>query len=156
MGVLGYRDGVGCSWGRTLSPVAIVSLVLIAGCAKPTPGVTLQSGARVVRSSATVYLQDGTQIRGSGSVKVLRARAGASVGIDVDHAIAARGWSVHITTRTTDPTTLPTTLDSSVLTGQHHFAFDIGSATTDIVVSELGTGTIPQGLWLFSIQPTLP
>jgi hypothetical protein len=114
--------------------------------------VTVQSGSRVVRTEATAYVRDGKEIRGSGAVKVLAVRAGAAVGIDVDRAVASQGWSVHITARTAGSSTL----NSPVLRDQHHFSFDVGSATTTVVISEVGSGTSPQGLWLFTLEPTLP
>ena len=134
-----------------VTPFVIAALLVLAGCQQPTPGVTLQSGSRVVRDDATAYLRDGKEVRGSGAVKVLTVRAGASVGIDVDRSIADRGWSVHITARTSDRSTL----DSPLLKGQHHFTFDVGSTATDVVVSQVGADGSPQGLWAFTIQPTL-
>lgn len=131
-----------------MAPVAILSLGAVAACEQPTPGVTLQSGDNVVRASATAYVRGGKQLAGSDKVKVLKARPGASVGIDVDGSIARRGWTVHITTGNT-------TLNSSVLRNQYHFAFNVGSTSTQVVVSELGAGTSPQGLWVFQVQPTL-
>jgi hypothetical protein len=137
-------------WFRVaLMPVAILGVgAVAAGCERPTPGVTLQSGGKVVRSSATAYVRDGKQLAGNERVSVLKARPGASVGIDVDGSVAEKGWTVHITSGST-------TLNSSVLRKQNHFSFDVGSATTQIVVSELGQGTNPQALWVFSVQPTL-
>jgi hypothetical protein len=128
-------------------------LLILTGCQQPTPGVTLQSGSRSVHDTATAYLRDGKQARGSSSAKVLRVRPGALVGIDVDSTVADHGWSVHITTPTTSGTS--STLDTPTLKGQHHFSFNVGNGTTQIVVSENGAGTDPQGLWFFTLQPTL-
>ncbi len=134
-----------------LAPPVIGGMLILAGCQQPTPGVTLQSGSRVVRDDATAYIRGGKELRGAGAVKVLTVRAGASVGIDVDRSIADHGWSVHITTRASTQTTL----DSPTLSGQRHFSFNVGSTTTDVVVSQLGADGSPQGLWAFTIQPTL-
>ena len=134
-----------------MAPLAIGGLLTLAACQQPTPGVTLQSGSRVVRADAAAYIRGGKEVRGSGAVKVLTVRAGASVGIDVDRSIADHGWSVHITTRGSTQSTL----DSPLLKGQHHFSFDVGSASTDVVVSQLGADGSPQGIWAFTIQPTL-
>jgi hypothetical protein len=123
---------------------------MVAGCQQPTPGVTIQAGSRVVRDAATLYVRDGKQVRGSGAVKVLTLRPGAQVGIDVDRSIADRGWSVHITSRADN-----TTLNSPILKGQHHFAFNVGSSATDVVISEVGSTDLPTGLWAFALQPTL-
>ncbi len=154
--MLGYGETVRDLWrlGRVRAlPVlaAALSLALLSACQKPTPGVTLQSGSRVVRADATLYVRDGKQTRSSGAVKVLKVRPGALVGIDVDGQLADHGWAVHITPRQTDATTL----DSANLKGQHHFSFTVGSVATDIVVSEAGSGGSPAGLWAFQLQPTL-
>lgn len=130
--------------------------VLVAGCQQPTPSVTVQSGSRIVRDDATAYIRNGKEIRGSGPVKVLAVRAGAQVGIDVDGTIADHGWSVHITPRTSgSSSSSANTLDSPLLKGQYHFTFDVGSTTTDIVIAEQGSGGQPQGLWAFTLQPSL-
>jgi hypothetical protein len=132
----------------------VAGLLILTGCQQPTPSVTVQSGSRSVHDEATAYVRDGKQVRGSTSAKVLRVRPGALVGIDVDSSIADSGWQVHITTQTGTGSTTSTE-DSATLKGQHHFSFNVGSSTTQIVISESGTGTNPQGLWLFTLQPTL-
>jgi hypothetical protein len=132
----------------------VVGLLILTGCQQPTPSVTMQSGPRSVHDEATAYVRDGKQVRGSTSAKVLRVRPGALVGIDVDSSIADTGWQVHITTPTGTGSTT-STQDSAVLRGQHHFSFNVGAVTTQIVISEAGSGTDPQGLWFFTLQPTL-
>ncbi len=144
---MGNRGG-GRRARALLAPVAVLSLGVATACEQPTPGVTLQSGNNVVRASATAYNSGGKQLAGSDKVKVLKARPGAPVGIDVDGSIARSGWTVHITTGST-------TLNSSVLNNQYHFSFDVGSTATQVVVSELGSGSTPKGLWVFQVQPTL-
>lgn len=129
----------------------LFAVALLTACQKPTPGVTLQSGSRVVRSSATVYVRDGKQETGSRAVKALAVHPGALVNIDVDRSLADKGWSVHITTGSDSSGTL----NSAVFHGQQHFSFSVGSATTDVVISEQGTGSTPAGLWAFTLQPTL-
>ena len=129
-------------------------LLILTGCQQPTPSVTVQSGSRSVHDEATAYVRDGKQVRSSTSAKVLRVRPGALVGIDVDGGIADSGWQVHITTQTGTGSTT-STQDSATLRDQHHFSFNVGSSITQIVISESGTGTTPQGLWLFTLQPTL-
>jgi hypothetical protein len=124
---------------------------LLTGCQKPTPGVTLQAGSRVVRADATAYVRDGKQVRSDGAVKVLQTYPGSQVGIDVDRSIADHNWSVHITTRSSGATTF----DSPNLRGTYHYFFEVGSQTTDVVVSQLGADGSPVGLWAFSVQPTL-
>jgi hypothetical protein len=132
----------------------VAGLLIFTACQQPTPLVTIQSGARSVHDEATAYVRNGKEVRGSTSAKVLSVRPGALVGIDVDGKIADHGWSVHITTPGTKTGTT-STVDSSTLAGQHHFSFNVGSGTTQLVISENGTGASPQGLWFFTLQPTL-
>jgi 3D (Asp-Asp-Asp) domain-containing protein len=132
----------------------VAGLLLVTSCQRPTPSVTLQSGSRSMHAEATAYVRDGRQTRGSTSSKVLLVRPGALVGIDVDGSIADAGWQVHITTPTGTGSTT-STQDSSTLKGQHHFAFNVGAVTTQIVISELGSGSTPKGLWFFTLQPSL-
>jgi hypothetical protein len=139
------------SW-RAAAAASAIGLLSLAGCQQPTPSVTIQSGSRSVHDVATAYLRGGKQVRGSTSAKVLRVRPGALVGIDVDGALADHGWSVHITTLAAKGTS--NTLDSPTLKGQHHFSFNVGNGTTQIVISEDGAAA-PQGLWFFTLQPTL-
>ncbi len=134
-------------------PALATALLVLTACQQPTPGVTIQSGTRVVRDDATVYLRNGHEVRGSGAVKVLTVRPGALVGIDVDGTIADHGWTVHITARTAKASDR-TTLDSPLLKGQHHFTFDAGSETTDVVIAEQGGQGQAQGLWAFTLRPT--
>jgi hypothetical protein len=133
--------------------VSAIGLLILTSCQQPTPNVTIQSGSRSVHDGATAYVRAGKQVRGSDAAKVLRVRPGALVGIDVDGTIADHGWSVHITTPAANGTS--STLDSATLKGQHHFSFNVGNGNTQIVISEIGTGTDPQGLWFFTLQPTL-
>lgn len=137
-------------WG---AGAAAISLLVLTACEKPTPSVTLQSGSRSVHDESTAYIRDGKQSRGSGAAKVLKVRAGARVGIDVDSTIADHGWSVHITTPDPDGSGTAT-VDSPNLTS-HHFSFNVGSDTTQVVVSEVGEGATPKGLWFFTLQPSL-
>jgi hypothetical protein len=131
--------------------VLVLAVGVLVGCQKPIPGVTVQSGSRVVRASATLYDRGGKQVSGSRAVKVLAVHPGALVNIDVDRSVASRGWSVHITTGSA----AGGTANSPVLHGQQHFSFNVGSVATDVVVSQQGTGSSPSGLWAFTLQPTL-
>jgi hypothetical protein len=130
-----------------VAPLAVVALV---ACQKPTPGVTLQSGSRAVRASATVYERGGRQITGSHAVKVLKVHPGDHVNVDVDKSLADKGWSVTITSGTSKNDTVTTPV-----LHQQNFSFGAGSATSDVVISERGSGTTPSGLWAFTLQPIL-
>jgi hypothetical protein len=134
---------------------ALLALGVLAACDKPTPSVTLQSGARSVHSEATLYVRDGKQVRSKQSVTVLRTHPGETVGIDVDRAVADKGWQVHITTGTAGSTASDANVFNSGVLKVHHYAFEVGATVTDVVISEVGDGGTPTGLWAFSVQPTL-
>lgn len=75
-----------------------LALAALAGCTKPTPGVTLVSDGRHVRSEATVYCRDGQTpakrdcaTSGHGPT-VIAVRQGGQLGVDVDKTLAQHGW----------------------------------------------------------------
>lgn len=75
-----------------------LALVSLAGCTKPTPGVTLVSDGKHVRSEATVFCRgDQTPAKrncatsGHGPA-VIPVRQGGQVGVDVDKTLAQHGW----------------------------------------------------------------
>lgn len=129
---------------------ALIAVGVLVGCQQPTPGVTLQSGSRAVRASAAVYDRGSKQVIGTRDVKSLKVHPGAVVNIDVDRSIAAKGWTVHVTTGNKGEDTV----DSPVL-HQPHFSFNVGSFNSDVVISQLGSGKTPSGLWAFTLQPSL-
>lgn len=75
-----------------------LALAALAGCSKPTPGVTLVSDGRHVRSEATVYCRTGqTPVQrncatGGHGPTVIAVRQGAQLGVDVDRTLAQHGW----------------------------------------------------------------
>ncbi len=129
---------------------AVIAVGVLAGCQKPAPGVTLQSGSRVVRAGAAVYERGGKQVPGTREVKVLKVHPGAVVNIDVDRSLAHKGWTVHITTGSSGSDTV-----NSPVLHQQHFSFNAGSANSDVVISQQGTARSPSGLWAVTLQPSL-
>jgi hypothetical protein len=129
---------------------AVIAVGVLVGCQKPAPGVSLQSGSRVVRASAAVFERGGKQVTGTREVKVLKVHPGAVVNIDVDRSLAHKGWTVHITTGSSGSDTV-----NSPVLHQQHFSFNAGSANSDVVISQQGTGRSPSGLWAFTLQPSL-
>jgi hypothetical protein len=78
-------------------------LLTLAGCQRPTPGVTLASAGSSVYSEAVQFCRggkfltkvNGNECPGTGkAVTVLRARQDDTVGVDVDRALATTGWYV--------------------------------------------------------------
>jgi hypothetical protein len=77
-------------------------LVSLAGCQKPSPGVTLVSHGSTVHFQAAAYCRDakvlvvGDECPGTGpQVKVFRVRQGDSVGVDVDRTLAQHSWYLY-------------------------------------------------------------
>lgn len=69
-------------------------LVLLAGCTKPVPSVTVQSGGTSLRSEAVQYKLDGKLRTDNSGAKVLTVRPGDVVNISVDKATRDAGWVV--------------------------------------------------------------
>jgi hypothetical protein len=92
-----------------LTAVAGTALLLtVAGCQKPSPGVTLVSADRSVHAEAVQYCRggrfltkaNGNECPGTGkAVTVLRVRQGDTVGVDVDKKLADTGWYLYDTDR---------------------------------------------------------
>lgn len=73
-------------------------LLALGACEKPTPGVTVSSGASAVHTEATTYCRDGQSaaprncVENLDRLSVVRVKAGDRVGIDVAKTIADKGW----------------------------------------------------------------
>lgn len=73
-------------------------LLALAGCEKPTPGVTVSSGSNAVHREATTYCRDGQTAEKQNcqenldEVGIVRVKPGERVGIDVSKALADKGW----------------------------------------------------------------
>ena len=85
---------------RPLATVAAGSCLLVglAGCQKPTPGVTVSSGTHSVHVESATYCRDGQTVAKQDCVEhvsrvgIIEVKQGNRVGIDVDNAIAKHGW----------------------------------------------------------------
>lgn len=90
---------------RPLAHAALAALALtaLAGCQKPTPGVTVSSGSGSDHVEATVYCRDGQTVKKQDCVQhldrvaLVKVKAGDAVGIDVDSALAKHGWILYDT-----------------------------------------------------------
>jgi len=77
---------------------ATVALLTLAGCQKPTPGVTVSSGASSAHLEATVYCRDGQSVDKQNCVQhldrvvLMQVKPGQLVGFDVDSSLADHGW----------------------------------------------------------------
>lgn len=78
-----------------LSAGAVTAATLVlAGCDKPTPRVTVQSGTTVVTTEASRYQRGGKVQTFSRSVPSLPVHEGDRVAIDVPAGLAHDGWIV--------------------------------------------------------------
>ncbi|EIV95205.1 hypothetical protein [Frankia sp. QA3] len=78
-----------------IAAVAAVGLG-VAGCDRPTPLVTMESGGDFVKTNAAQYLRDGALIERSVSPPHLAARPGGSLNIDVPTSVADRGYFLSV------------------------------------------------------------
>jgi hypothetical protein len=85
---------------RPLASVAAGALLLLglAGCEKPTPGVTVSSGTHAVHIESTTFCRNGQTaakqdcVEHLSRVGIIRVKAGNEVAIDVDNSVAKHGW----------------------------------------------------------------
>ncbi|MDQ1635483.1 MAG: hypothetical protein QOJ32_2292 [Frankiaceae bacterium] len=73
---------------------ASACLTMLAGCTKPVPSVTIQSGGTSLRSEPVQYKLDGKLRTNNSGAKVLTVRPGDIVNISVDKATRDAGWVV--------------------------------------------------------------
>jgi hypothetical protein len=129
--------------------IAGTSLALLAaGCTKPTPEVTIQSGATTLRSEAVNYQQDGKTVTNTAGAKVLTVRPGDHVNISVDRKTATAGWVVLLGGQKISP----------VLTNdEHHFSFQVpgfsgGSEAALAIFQQPPNGGPAAGSWVFTLH----
>jgi hypothetical protein len=127
---------------------ALLCLLVAAGCTKPVPAVTVQSGDKTVRSDAIQYHLDGKLVRSSHGPQVLPVRLGHTVNISVDRATADAGWVVVVGDQRVSP----------VLTKVHNYSItvqglgDTGQATMAVFEQPKQGQTDPNGVWLFTLK----
>jgi hypothetical protein len=141
--------------------VALSPLVL-AGCEKPYPGVTVWSGTSSEHVSAVCWqFEEGTPLTprecaqdvleraGSGEgITQLEVSPGDTVGISVDPVVADSGWSVQIAGRT---------LAAGLTETYYRFTFPEQVAaegpgfTLQVIAASAGTGS--RGYWFSQLVP---
>jgi hypothetical protein len=124
--------------------------VVLAGCTKPTPEVTIQSGATTLRSGAVNYQRDGKTITNNAGAKVLTVRPGDYVNISVDKTTASAGWVVLLGGEKLSPI---------LGNDQHHFAFQApgpgfaGGAEAPLAIFQSPPNGGPAaGSWVFTLR----
>jgi hypothetical protein len=131
-----------------LGGIVVVCFLLLAGCTKPIPAVTIQSGDTTLRSEALQYVLDGKTVGNRKGPKVLSVRAGEVVNISVDRAIAQSGWVVVLDRRPYSPI---------LSNDEHHYSFQAPplSGTNEVALSiyqQPPNGGVATGLWLFTLR----
>ena len=132
-----------------------VAAVVLSGCQKPSPAVTVQSGARSVHRQAQCWayseqgaISSATCTPSSGSAGQIIVSAGATIGISVDPTVAQNGWYPLI-----DGTLL---VRSPLRTTYYKTALDNTQLTSDrlLTVTALAAdGRSVRGVWNFVLTP---
>lgn len=149
--------------------IAAVAMLVLTGCEKPKPAVTLVSGDRSVRAEAVCWTWDGTPAIGSegctqkelvaavqaDTLPTLAVTPGATFGISVDSEIAESGWYASIIIDGQ-----PQQLVSSVLTKRYfrftfpdsaRGQFPAGGYVLQVTAAGATSGS-ERGLWFFALS----
>lgn len=145
--------------------IALVALspLLLSGCEKPNPGVTVWSGTTSQFEQAVCWQADGAALTAKEcaqdvlsaasagkDIPVIEVAPGDTVGISVDPVVADAGWSVQIAGSTLASGLTDTyyrfTFPESVATGGTGYTMQITSAASG------STGT--SGYWFFQLIPS--
>jgi hypothetical protein len=144
--------------------IALVALspLVLAGCEKPYPGVTVWSGTSSEHSEALCWqpakvggltakecANDVLETAGSGQgIDVLEVAPGATVGVSVDPVVAEGGWSLQIAGQT---------LASGLTDTYYRFTFpeqvatDGPGYTLQVIAAARPNGA--RGYWFFQLVP---
>lgn len=141
--------------------VALSPLVL-AGCEKPNPGVTVWSGTSSEHVQALCWAQDEAASLGARDcaedvlakasagegITRLEVSPGQTVGISVDKVVADNGWSVQIAGQT-----LASGLEGTYyrFTFPEQVATEGPGYTLQVIAAAQGTGS--RGYWFFQLVP---
>jgi hypothetical protein len=137
--------------------LALLSPLLLAGCSKPVPGVTLVAGGKAARTEAACWsFRASTPVNQSAcnaapTTKV-KVRPNVTVGISVDKAIREAGWRITIGPQSGGQQLTPTTIKDS------YYRFPIGTGlggqTVPLTVIALDkSGQALRGVWKFELDP---
>jgi len=135
-------------WSRAaVLGAGALGMVLLAGCEKPAPGVTIVSQGKSVRAEAARYTFGGKVKTYSRPNVSLSVREGAVLGIDVDKQTTQAGWAVKVGDQQL----------TDVLKDKHHTTVTVpplgtsGAAT--LVIGEVPrAGGEASGLWIFTLR----
>jgi hypothetical protein len=132
-----------------LAAVLACLVVLVVGCTKPVPGVTIVANGTSLRSEATQYVQDGKLRTNRAGAKILKVRTGDVVNISVDKPTKEAGWAVRV-----GDTAFP------VIEDKFHFSFTVpafvGTNEVPLAVFQAPPNGGPAaGSWVFTLRQDL-
>ena len=139
---------------------ATLCAVTLSGCQKPTPLVTLVSGATSVHTGATIFCFEGQSAAAQDcrteaqTPTVLKVKVGAQVGVDVAKKVADAGWVIVLPGNDQDPSND----QASGTQTSHYFAFtpqfQCGPLRTEVRMLAKGQPAAPTGgTWPFGQSP---
>lgn len=139
--------------------LAALSLLVVAGCQKPAPIVTLVNAGHSVYTEATVYCFKGQSnaqgdcaTRKTGTT-TLAVKGGEPIGVDVAKELVKRSWVIEVT----DPGGKSEPQQSEVQKDKHYLSFTAPSLSDGkallLTVRSLGDGDQPTGEWRFTLVP---
>lgn len=134
--------------------------VLLAGCEKPTPYVTVTAAGNSVHAEASTYAVNGNLARYPRAVPVVPVKSGQLVGVDVDRSIAKGQWVVSLDDPQTNSPVPFATGENSHFESFYapQLAAQRGGGTRDLTLrvsvtrSETGRTDDRAGQWLFTLR----
>ena len=140
--------------------VTTASLLLLAGCDKPFPTVTVQSGSSEDHVDAVCWKRDGTPIspttcqsqldpdQRAARMGLVKVHAGDSIGVSVDPDVADAGWQVQVGDGALSARRLTDTYFRFGPFGER----DLANAPLQLrIFAYAGPGNDARGLWLFTL-----
>ncbi|RKS68521.1 hypothetical protein CLV35_3649 [Motilibacter peucedani] len=135
--------------------LAVLAPLVLAGCDKPTPGVTAFAGSSSHRADAACWSQKSSspvqESACDATATDVEVGAGDTVGISVDKDVADAGWKVQIGDGQQAQVVTPKTLKTT------HFKLPVGSSLTQdfplTVVAFDKSGQQVRGIWKFRLVP---
>jgi hypothetical protein len=140
---------------------AAVSLVVLSGCSKPTPIVSVVSSGTTVHTDATLFCFEGQSIAEkdcrteTGRLPtVVKVKPGQQVGIDVSKELAESGWVVVLPGQGEGQDQSSGKQESHYLTFTPQFTQQSPQVDLDVRMLDDGDTAKPTiGLWRFVLVP---
>jgi hypothetical protein len=143
--------------GAVLAATSIAVLGLLAACDKPSPNVTLQSGATSIVVEPQLYTYTGGPLRiKDNSIGHLSVNEGGTILVDVPKTVAQSQWLVQSGIFPSPGTFAPTTADQSPIVhhDDHSQRINVEGAagSTYYVVVKQYRNTKNVGVWVTEVK----